>query len=340
MKCNHCNREIDDNSQFCPHCGVKTQQQSTPKPVRSTEEINKKIKLYKALLGVVSVLMLAMPILFGSWGIVGLIILLGVDAFLGIKIAQFNRDKDLIKYNYSQYNTSDPFGQDSQVAPMDNLNSKEDREITSYLRLDNICLTICSIGLVVFGLLLLFVPFFSVIIEDVSIYNLAESSFIWNLFADKEFVYAELLNNILQEGTITSFLHEQDVDNTYFGVSFLLFFFIPICSAIACGRSFYNSYKYKTDSNFKNAIIYKYNNAKAPSYTFGTLILLAILTVLFLPALGFLVYLPTYFIELTNAFYFIVLACFLLFYIFMFLYPLFLQRKYKQAMFALKPIKK
>lgn len=366
MKCNDCGKEINDISSYCPYCGTKPNKPeelfcskcheklspdmfSCPNcgsPVHqhtsqnSLEGLNKRIVLYKRLLKISPILFFVVLIISPSiWiDIIGIAFLLGIDTFLDIKIAKLNRNKDSLKYNFCNAEGKRiPF---DQTKIIDNLNNKEDKEISSYLFLENVCSTITTIGLVLFGSLLLFVPFFSVIIDDISVYNLAESSLVWNLnlFSDKEFLYTDILADILQEGFITNFLYKQ---GDLFGFSFMFFFIIPVCSAVGLGRNICNLCKYKTDISFKNAILYRYNNQATTSYIFGSLLLLVVLVGLFLPTLDFLFYLPTYFTEtLTNFGYFIVLVGYLLFLVFLFIYPIALQKKYKQAMFALKPVKR
>ena len=120
-----------------------------------------------------------------------------------------------------------------------------------------------------------------------------------------------------------------------FGFSCLFFFLIPLISPIIAGKEMYKMYKYKTNENFKNAVIYKYNNEKAPSYARGSLAMIFGIMLLFgLPAIEFLFHLPKYFEGLTSGFYMVALVCFLLLYACIFVSGVVLSKKYKQAMFA------
>lgn len=361
MKCEQCKHEIDDKLKFCPHCGtpihLRTQQEFT----NTLKKINKKKMLYKNLLSIASISMLAIPIIFSSLliGIATLVIILGVDTFLGAKIAKLNREELLLKRDHEvnqssfsdiQVPTSNQIDTPSSImntayASPTNLEDNANKNIKRFLFLDTTLLAIVTVGLVLFGLLLLFVPFFYVIVDDTSVYELTKSSMLWNLGNENNFEYSNVLVDILNEAPITNFLFkDSDTALSIVGVSFILLFSMPFISTIGLIKRIYITIKYNSNKKFKQAVLYKYNTETRPSYTFGGIVFFLIMVTIFLPASDYLFYLQTYFNGLVNEFYIVTLICFMLALVLMFLYPIILGIKYKddykQAAFALKPDKK
>lgn len=383
MKCEKCNKEIDDNVKFCSDCGEPVKAETKPINRQELEDkikiLEKKISVHKKLLPVIEIAILfVLPIFlsFLRFSILLRSLIAGICAVIpgiisGYKIAKFTREKNALKYNYEKSletlvdNNESPKEHDSIenkdaneseiqvksdfVKPTTiissehkilNLEEKADKEIRDYFHSSIKFNTVLSIASLVFALILFFAPFFSVIIDEISVYDIAESAMIWNWGKESEILYNDLFKSILENTFIARFLGEGGSEFLviFIGTGLFISLSLPLGALGVLVQSFWRQYKYNTDKNFKIGTIYKYNQKpkRKLSKIFLAIYATVVLIPFFLPVLNFLFYLPIYFDGFTNGFYIIALICYLLTWLMPFLSPLFI-KNVKQASFALAP---
>lgn len=190
----------------------------------------------------------------------------------------------------------------------------------------------------ILGLLLFFVPFFSMILTDVSVFDMIKDVMPWNfpnLFSDDISIATELLCDVCLEGSFSSFYKITLVKEfmpviLMFSVCmFVTFFSLPVINAI---KRTIQYYRFKNNDDYKKAIMFSYvygdetnrnNVGTARGRIIHLIIVILIVILLVLPFADILWTLPIYFKGLTSSAYYIVLFLYVAAVIFYFVYVLF-----------------
>lgn len=320
MKCKHCGREIDDGATYCPFCGVNQSDAQTENgAVSEIDELNQNEKKLRRLSKFANPLSIVLIIFAGiAYFLLGLPVLAGIlalpvvvgNVYLRYKKRKLYQQKDSFKLNNTVGRTkkSDELPYEESM----NLNGTE-KVIKNYLTSNMLWTVIWSVTSLLFVLLLFFVPFFSIIIKEVSIFELIKANELFEVLFDasQDSGYRDLLTDILQDCKLYNVVGGADGFEIYFIISVFLVVFLALGAPFySCGVYVYRWVKFNNDDNYKNAIIYRYERQLSEKEerargmgVIGIIITLA----LSLPTLDFLITLTEYFKDLTNSFYFICL---------------------------------
>ncbi len=198
-----------------------------------------------------------------------------------------------------------------------------EKTLEKHLFLNIIVGAIFAGGALLWGLLIFFVPYFSIIIEDNCDFNLVKGAMIWS-WGSEESVYQDLLMDIIRECTIskkifTTFLF-MDEDGFYtLSISLFFVMFMTVGLAVWLPVNYgYRKYKFAFDKEYRAAIFYRYQQYSVEENKFSgawvvRIFLYSMLIILFLPTIEFLFVLPKYFDGLTDSIYYVVLALYLIF---------------------------
>lgn len=335
MKCKRCRKEIDDGAAFCSFCGFELSAQaeeedlfreiSSSKEKRAADELNETEKKLKRASKIVRPVSIVLVILSAIVNLFGLSILGGfliVPVLLSEGILLYNKrklyqNKDALRLDGKSTEEKEceaPIRKESES--IDNA----EKEIKSYLITGMLWNAVLGFGTLLFGCLLFFLPFFSVIVADVSVFDLTKESMLWeSLQSDsKEYVYRELLLDVFRECKLLGVVDLEEFAEIYFPTSILSVMFFAFIPLILCLYYGYLWYKFTNVEDYKRAIIYRYgvysSQKRSPStYYMYRVLVLAIVVLLSLPTMDFFITLPRYFDGLTDSFYYVCLIFFVLF---------------------------
>lgn len=350
--CPNCHKELSEDMQFCSSCGTRVVSQSptqdtTPKPnitepmhtytatvKQSTANMQNRIaekgkmsaqvgkffglsKKIGVLLDFGAVGLCFWGYFKGQFGLTFAMLIVAIIVQIALNIVAKNLQLrcDAIAFDEAMSNPC------NDVVTDDVLRQAE-TNIKAHLSKSIISLIVAGVILIL-GLLLFFVPFFSTILTDVSIYDMIEDVMPWNfpnLFSDDISIATELLCDVCSESSFSSFYKLMWVKEfmplilMFIAVIFIVAsFFVPIIKAITRTIEYY---RFKNNDDYKKAIMFSYvygdetnrnNVGTVGGRIIGLIIHILSYVLVFFPFADILWTLPIYFEGLTNNAYYVVL---------------------------------